>query len=174
MNPALRVDDIMVTRFTEPRIIERKPCFVIGFFAEYQGDDEGPGWDGAYRAFSERRNEITNRTGTCILGFLYRPHKDHPEISHQAKACFIGVSVNSFECIPEGMKSTEFPGGNYVVMKSIADTQDEASQSVGDMVDRLEHWIRDNGYEEGDACFAASDEADEKPPYGEYVYIHFR
>ena len=28
-----------------------------------------------------------------MLGFLYRPHKDHPEIPESVRACFVGVEV---------------------------------------------------------------------------------
>ena len=35
---------------SEPRIIERRPYLVVGAYAPYKRDDEGPGWSGAFKA----------------------------------------------------------------------------------------------------------------------------
>ena len=65
---------------SEPKIIERGPYLVVGAYCTFEGEDEGPGWSGASNAFYARREEITNSVGDAVLGFLYWPHKDHPDI----------------------------------------------------------------------------------------------
>ena len=65
---------------SEPKIIERGPYLVVGAYCTYEGDDEGPGWSGASKAFYAQREDITNRKDDAVLGFLYQPHKDHPSI----------------------------------------------------------------------------------------------
>jgi len=73
---------------SEPRIIERGPYKVVGAYCAYAGDDEGPGWTGAEHGFFPRRLKIQNRTDNFVLGFLYRPHVDHPDVPESVKACF--------------------------------------------------------------------------------------
>lgn len=158
-------------RLSEPSIIERGPYNVVGCYCTFEGDDEGPGWSGAYDGFTSRRQQITNRIGDTVLGFLYRPHRDHPDIPESVRACFIGVEVADLDHVPEGMSTTRFSGGEYVVVECKGDVQAEASMGVGEAIDFLERWIPEQGYVEGDACFACSHEEAEKPPFIEYVYI---
>src|SRR5512139_459441 len=101
----------------EPRVIEREPYKVIGVYCAYAGDNEGPGWTGAETEFFGRRDEIKNRTDDLVLGFLYRPHKDHPDVPESVKACFIGAEVSAFERVPDGMSTTQFSGGQYVIIE---------------------------------------------------------
>lgn len=158
-------------RISRPKIIEREAYKVIGAYRTYEGEDEGPGWSGAYGEFDARRAEIQNRKGDAVLGFLYRPHRDHPEIPENVRSCFIGVEVTDLDDVPEGMFTTRFSGGKYVVVECRGDTQQEASMGVGEAIAALKEWIPEHGYVEGDACFACSHERAEKPPYIEYVYI---
>lgn len=159
-------------RLSDPRIIERGPYQVVGMYCPYEGEDEGPGWAGASRAFFSRQAEISNPAGDLTLGFLYRPHQDHPEIAASVRSCFVGVEVSDLEHVPQGMSATHFSGGKYVVMECWGDSEDEAAMGVGEAIGYLvEKWMPEHGYKEGDACFAASPSRIEKPPYLEYVYI---
>lgn len=162
-------------RFSEPTIIERGAYKVVGAYATYEGDnpeDEGPGWSGAEQAFFSRRAEITNRVDDGVLGFLYHPHNDHPEISPDVQACFIGAEVTDFDHVPAGMSTTQFSGGKYVVVDCIGDTGDEAAAGVGQAIGMLmAEWIPAHGYKAGDACFAFSHENVQRPPHIEAVYI---
>lgn len=155
----------------EPKIIEREPYKVVGVYCAFEGKDEGPGWSGAYSEFSRRRNEIVNRKGDLTLGFLYRPHRDHPDIPGDVRSCFIGVEVTDFDRVPEGMSTTRFSGGKYVIVECRGDVQAEATRGVGEAIGFLEKWIPEHGYVEGDACFACGPENAETPPFIEYVYI---
>ncbi len=161
----------MALRLSEPEVIEREPYLVVGAYATFEGDDEGPGWSGASRAFHARRGEITNQVGDAVLGFLYRPHKDHPEIPESVRACFVGVEVADLDHVPEGLSTTQFSGGKYVIVSCTGDTEGEAAMGVGEGVDLLGRWIAEHGYREGDACFALSHEDAPRPPYVEYVYM---
>ena len=143
---------------SEPRIIERKPYHIVGAYCTYEGDDEGPGWSGASRAFHAQREKITNRVGDTMLGFLYRPHKDDSTIPESVRACFIGVEVTDMHHVPKGLSTTQFSGGKYVVVACQGDIQNEAAMGVGEAVEFLEKWIPEQGYTEGDACFACSHE----------------
>jgi predicted transcriptional regulator YdeE len=158
-------------KLSDPKIIERDPYLVIGAYCTYQGEDEGPGWSGAFEAFSARRDEIASRVGDTVLGFLYRPHKDDPAIPEDVRACFIGVEVADLDRVPEGLSVTGFSGGKYVIVACTGDTEDEAAMGVGEGVDLLEKWVVEQGYVEGDACFALSHESVPKPPFVEYVYV---
>ncbi len=158
-------------RLSEPIIIQHAPYQVVGAYCAYQGDDEGPGWDGASREFARRRGEITNATDGLTLGFLYRPHTDHPGISEDVQACFIGVDVADLDHVPAGMATTRFSGGDYVIVACQGDTEDEAAACVGEAIAWLGKWIPEHGYVEGDACFACSDEKAPRPPFIERVYI---
>jgi predicted transcriptional regulator YdeE len=160
-----------VLELSEPKIIEREPYQVVGVYCTFKGQDEGPGWSGAYNEFNNRRNEITNGKGDTILGFLYRPHVDHPDIPETVRSCFIGVEVTDFDRVPEGLSTTRFSGGQYVVVACKSDVQAEATMGVGEAIEMLEKWIPEHGYAEGDACFACSHENAENPPFIEYVYI---
>lgn len=162
-----------MVKLSEPKIIEREPYLVVGAYSTYEGDDEGPGWAGASEVFYARRDEITNRKDDAVLGFLYRPHKDHPEISESVRACFVGVEVGDLDHLPEGFSTTQFSGGKYVIVACTGDTEDEAAMGVGEGVSLLENWIAEHGYSEGDACFALSHEDEPRPPYVEYVYLKF-
>lgn len=164
----------MALILSEPTIIERGPYSVVGAYCTYTGDrpeDEGPGWSGAYEAFQKRRHEITNRTDDMMLGFLYRPHKDDAAIPEDVRACFVGVEVTDLDHIPAGMAVTRFSGGQYVIVACRGDVQDEAAAGVGEAIEYLSKWMPENGYREGDACFACSHENAVRPPYIEYVYI---
>ena len=160
-------------KLSEPEVIERGPYLVVGAYSTFEGNDEGPGWSGASQAFFARKDEITNRIGDLILGFLYRPHRDHPDISGEVRACFVGVEVSDLDHVPQGLSTTTFSGGKFVIVACKGDTESEAAMGVGDGVGLLEQWIADHGYTEGDACFACSHENAPKPPYIEYVYINF-
>ncbi|MBN1579924.1 MAG: GyrI-like domain-containing protein [Anaerolineae bacterium] len=156
---------------SEPTIIEREPYLVVGAYCAFEGEDEGPGWSGASQTFYARRDEITNRKDDRVLGFLYRPHKDDPNIPESTRACFVGVDVTDLNHVPEGLSTTQFSGGKYVIVACQGDTEDEAAMGVGEGVGFLEKWINENGYVQGDACFACSHENAPKPPFVEYVYI---
>lgn len=159
-------------QLSEPTIIERGPYLVAGAYCVYEGDNEEPGWTGAYRYFTARRGEISNQVGDLTLGFLYRPYKDYPDLPEDAKACFVGVEVRDLAHVPAGMAVTRFSGGKYVVMACQGDTSEEAAIGVGEAIEFLVgQWIPQNGYVEGDACFAGSPEAEVKPLFIEYVYI---
>ena len=156
---------------SEPRLVSREPTNVVGAYCVYEGDDEGPGWSGAHRSFFQRRDEIPNRVNDAVDGFLYRPHKDHPEIDPSVRACFVGAEVAVLDHVPAGLAATQFSGGTYVVMSCTGETEGEAAMGVGEAVEALEAWLPEHGYEEGDACFASSNESAAKPPFVEYVYI---
>lgn len=158
-------------RLSEPRIIERGPYQVVGVYCTFEGDDEGPGWAGADRGFFQRRHEITNRTDDAVLGFLYRPHRDDPTISEAVRACFIGAEVTDLDHVPQGMATTRFSGGKYVIVDCTGDTQAEAAEGVGEAIGFLSTWIPEHGYVEGDACFACGHEQAKTPPFVERVYI---
>jgi hypothetical protein len=158
-------------RLSEPKIIERDPYLVVGAYCTFEGEDEGPGWSGASQAFHARRGAIANRKGDMMLGFLYRPHKDHPDIPQSVRACFVGVEVTDLDHVPEGLSTTRFSGGQYAIVECRGDTEDEAAMGVGEGVAFLERWVVQQGYTEGDACFACSHENTPKPPFIEYVYM---
>ncbi|TFG72973.1 MAG: AraC family transcriptional regulator [Anaerolineales bacterium] len=158
---------------SEPEIIERGSYQVVGAYATFEGADEGPGWSGASQAFFARMREITNRTDDMVLGFLYRPHRDHPEIHEDIRACFIGVEVADLDHVPQELSTTTFSGGKFVIVACQGETEDEAAMGVGDGVQFLMQWIKQHGYTEGDACFACSHENAPKPPFIEYVYMNF-
>lgn len=155
---------------SEPRIIERGPYQIVGAYAPFEGD-EGPGWAAADKLFFTRRAEITNATDDMVLAFLYRPHRDHPEIAESVRACFIGVEVRDLDRVPQGMATTRFSGGTYVIVECRGDTQDEAAMGVGEAIQSLEKWVVEQGYVEGDACFSASHMNAKRPPHIEYVYM---
>ena len=156
---------------SDPKIIEREPYLVVGAYCTYEDEAEGPGWSCASKTFYARREEIVNRKDDSVLGFLYRPHKDHPDIPESVRACFVGVEVTDLNHVPEGLSTTQFSGGKYAIVECRGDTQDEASMGVGEGVQFLEKWIAEQGYTEGDACFACSHENVPKPPFVEYVYM---
>lgn len=158
---------------SEPKVIEHEPFLIVGAYATYEGENEGPGWSGAAEAFHARRDEITNRKGDLTVGFLYRPHRDDPTMPEDVRACFVGVAVTDFDHVPEGLSTTRFPGGQYVIVACQGETEADAGMAVGEAVGRCEAWIAENGYQEGDACFACSHDNAPKPPYVEYVYTHF-
>ena len=119
-----------MARLSEPKIIERGPYRVVGAYATYEGEDEGPGWSGASNAFYERSQEITSRVDDAVLGFLYRPHRDHADIPESVRACFVGVEVADLGHVPEGLSTTRFSGGKYAVVACTGDTEDEAESSA--------------------------------------------
>jgi hypothetical protein len=160
-----------MAKLSEPKVIEREPYLVVGAYATFEGDDEGPGWSGASKAFYARRDEIQNRKGDAVLGFLYRPHKDHPEVPESVRACFVGVEVADLDHVPESLSTTQFSGGKYAVVACTGGTEGEAAMGVGEGVRFLEKWVEEQGYTEGDACFALSHEDEPRPPYVEYVYV---
>lgn len=156
---------------SEPRLIEHDSYIVAGAFCAYAGEDEGPGWSGAYAAFSRRLPEISNRKDHFTLGFLYRPSKDDPAAAEETRACFVGVDVADQASIPQGMAVTRFSGGTYAVIAIQGDTDEEAAEGVGEAIQRMAAWMPAHGFREGDACFACSNETVPRPPYIEYVYM---
>ncbi|HEY3291023.1 MAG TPA: GyrI-like domain-containing protein [Anaerolineae bacterium] len=155
-----------------PKIITRGPYSVVGCYGTYEGMDEGPGWAAADAAFNARRGEVTNRADDLTLGFMYRPHRDVPDIPAETKACFIGVEVTDLNHVPPGMAVTHFSAGEYVVVDCHGDTGAEAAEGVGTAIGFLEsQWLSEHGYVEGDACFGASRESAQRPPYIETVYM---
>lgn len=150
-----------------PILIEHDPYQLVGAYAIFEGEDEGSGWSGAEKAFFPRLREITNRKDSIILGFLYQPHKDHPEIPETVQSCFIGVDVTDLDHVPEGMSVTSFTGGQYAVIACPDNGPgiDEAIQFLH------EQWLPEHHYRMGDACFACSDEKAVRPPNIEYVYM---
>lgn len=157
----------------ELKIIERGPYLVVGAYASYEGEDEGPGWSGASEAFWARRDEVPNRVGDAVLGFLYRPHRDDPSVPESVRACFVGVEVTDLDHVPGGLSTTRFSGGKYAMVACKGDTSDEAAMGVGEGVGFLEKWVAEQGYMEGDACFSLSHENESRPPFIEYVYMNF-
>lgn len=158
---------------SEPEVIKHEPFLIVGAYCPYEGDDESPGWSGASATFHAHRDKITNQKGDLMVGFLYRPHRDHPDVPEGVRSCFVGVEVTDLDHVPEGLATTRFPGGNYVTVACRGDTEDEAAMSVGEGVQFLERWIVEHGYQEGEACFAWSHENAPRPPFIEYVSIHF-
>jgi predicted transcriptional regulator YdeE len=153
----------------EPRIVVREPYNVVGAYCTFEGDNEGPGWSGASRILDQRKHEIRNRKNDAVLGFLYRPHRDHPDIPENVRSCFMGVEVVNLDHVPAGLATTGFTGGEYVVMECKGDTQHEAAMGVVKAVGLLTQWMTQHGYREGDACSACSHENTATPPYRELV-----
>ena len=119
-----------------------------------------------------REAEIEDRVDDLVLGFLYRPHRDHPLVPEAVRACFVGVEVRDPARVPEGLHVTRFSGGPYAVVTSEGDSAEEAGEGVGEAIGYLaERWLPEHGYLEGDACFAASHEKAARPPHVEYVYM---
>ena len=139
---------------SEPRVIERGPYKVVGVYCAYAGDDEGPGWSGAETEFFRRRDEVRNRKDDLVLGFLYQPHKDRPDAPESVMACFVGVEVPDFDHVPDGMSTTQFSGGQYVIVECRGDGQEEVAAGVGEAVGFPAKWIPAHGYVIGDACFS--------------------
>ncbi len=161
----------MAIALSEPRIITRGAYTVLGAWAPYAGQDEGPGWAGADAAFRVRKEAVAHRADDRILGFMYRPQRDNPAIPEDLRACFVGVEVTSLEGQPESLFVTHFSGGEYVLVDCRGDTSAEAAEGVGQAIGMLMEWIPAHGYAEGDACFAAAHEAAATPPWVETVYI---
>lgn len=161
----------MTVCLSDPVVGNHEPFLVVGAYATYEGEDEGPGWQGAAAAFEQRRGAILNRRDDALLGFLYRPHKDDPAVSPEVRACFMGVTVMGLDEVPEGLTAVEFSGGPYAVVACKGDTEDEAAMGVGEAITKLGPWMDENGYAEGDACFALSHEDVARPPFVEYVYV---
>lgn len=158
-------------QLSEPRIVEREPYLVVGVYCTFEGADEGPGWSGAEKGFFLRAHEIANRRDDAVLGFLYRPHRDDPGTSEDVRACFIGAEVTDLDHVPEGMATTRFSGGQYVIVDCTGDTEAEAAEGVGEAIGYLMGWIPEHGYVEGDACFACSRPRGIEPPFVEQVYV---
>jgi DNA gyrase inhibitor GyrI len=157
---------------SEPRIIERGPYMVVGVYSPFEGNDEGLGWVAADGEYNRRRGEVMNAADSLTLGFLYRPYRDHPEIPESVHACFVGAEVTDLDHVPEGMSTTQFPGGVYAIVECRGDGAAESAQGVGEAIGYLAtKWLPEHGYVEGDACFAAGDVYAVKPPYIEYVYM---
>lgn len=158
-------------RLSEPTVVHAGPYHVAGCYATFEGDDEGPAWSAAYTGFLRCRDTITNRVGDTILGFLYRPRRDHPDAGADVRACFVGVEVSDIAAVPADVATTRFSEGQYVTVTSTGDTEEEAAMGVGDAVTMLERWASEHGYVEGDACFAMSYENEPKPPFVEHVWM---
>jgi predicted transcriptional regulator YdeE len=158
-------------KLSQPEVVEHAPFLVVGCYRTFQGDDEGPGWEGAHRTFFPRAHEVQERKGDLVFGFLYRPRRDDPAIDQSVRSCFVGVEVSRLAGVPEGMHATRFSGGEYAIVTCEGDTAEEAAEGVGEAIGNLDRWLPEHGYVEGDACFAASHEGDARPPYSEYVYM---
>jgi len=163
----------MAAEISEPRVMECGAHHVVGTYAVFAGDDEGPAWAAAFNELERRKHEITNRVGDTIIAFLYRPHRDDPSVAPSVRSCFIGVEAADFEHVPAGMTGTHFAAGRYVAVTCQSPTQDETSAAIGEAVEMLEQWIRDNGYRESDACLCIGHEQAAGPPFVEEVHIRF-
>ncbi|MCW5942379.1 MAG: GyrI-like domain-containing protein [Fimbriimonadaceae bacterium] len=157
---------------TQPRLEQTGPFRVVGCWCAFDGEDEGPGWTGAHGAFFPRIGEVADREGDLVFGFLYRPHKDHPEVAPSVRACFVGVGVRPEARVPPGMCESAFPEGTYVAVESVADDMGEAAEGVGEAVAACNGYAEANGWREGDACFAVAHGDEPKPPYREIVMMH--
>ena len=159
----------MAATISEPKVIERGPCNVVGAYAVYEGDDEGPAWGQASAELDRRKADVLNREGDTLLGFLYRPHKDDPDVPQEVRSCFMGVEVTDLGRVPDGMAATRFSGGKYIAVACRGDTEMEAAVGVGDAVRKLERWMAENGCREGDACFCFSHEEADTPPFIQHI-----
>lgn len=161
-----------MARLSEPRLIERSPSTVVGAYGIFEGPDEGPAWSAAEAGFWPRIGDIGGRLDGDVLGFLYRPHVDHPEIPEDARACFVGVAVGEPAEVPDGLVVTHLEGGRFVVVDCEGDDPEEAAEGIGEAIGYLsDTWLPENGYVEGDACFAAGTEAGRGAPYVETVWM---
>ena len=133
-------------QMSEPQVFERGPYLVVGCYATYEGEDEGSGWRGASEAFFAREGDVVNRVDDLTLGFLYRPHKDDPAVDPAVRACFVGAEVTDLDHVPEGMATTRFPGGQYVVVACHGDSEGEAAMGVGEAIGMRE---RDGAWRHG-------------------------
>ena len=161
----------MRTGITDPKIIEHDPYTVVGVYATFEGENEGPAWGQASQELERRKLEIQNRRGDTLLGFLYRPYRDDPAVDEKVRACFMGVEVTDCSQLPDGMTATRFSGGKYVTVECRGATEHEAAMLVGEAIQGLEQWIRENGYREGDACFCFSHEDAATPPFIQHVHV---
>ena len=163
----------MALTLSEPRIVRRDPFTVAGVWAPYQGKDESPGWRAADAGFRALLPEVVHRADDMVLGFLYCPHQDDPSVDADVTACFIGVAVTSLDEQPAGLTTTRFPGGVYVLVDCIGDTDGDAAAGVGEAIGMLMDWIPAHGYRyrEGDVIFSAGSETAPKPPWIETVHI---
>jgi len=156
---------------TEPEVVEHGPYCVVGAYATFEGEDEGPAWEAAWATLEGRLGEVTNRVGDAILGFLYRPHRDDPTVPQAVRACFVGVEVTDLASVPEGMAATRFSGGRFAAVRCVGGTEDESAAAVGDAVALLERWVAERGWREGDSCFCFSRELEPRPPFVEHVHL---
>ena len=165
----------MALQLSEPTIAEHGPYHIVGVYATYEGEEEGPAWGKATTELERRRDEIRNREGDTIFGFLYPPHMDDPSVPEHVRSCFMGVEVRDLAQVPEGMAATTFAGGRYAIVECRGDTEEEAAMGVGEAISYLiAKWIPEHGYRklrDGDACFTCSHEEADKPPFIEYVHI---
>lgn len=159
----------MTVTTTEPKIIEHEPWDIVGMYVIAKSDHEP--WGEAMTAFERRRADVTNRVDDIQLAFLYRPHRDDPSVPESAQACFIGFEVTDLDHIPEGMAATRFSGGRFVMVECCGDTEDAVAAAIGDVIRRLETWIPEHGYTEGEACFCLNHEYAKTPPFQWDVYI---
>lgn len=159
----------MAAQITEPTMIDRGPCHVVGAYALCEGDDEP--WGDASSELDRRKAEVPNRVYDTLLAFLYRPHRDDPSIAEGVRSCFMGVEVADLDHVPEGMAATRFTGGRYATVECRGETENEAAMAVGEAIHKLTKWIKENDGREGDACFCFSHEDADVPPYVQHVYI---
>jgi hypothetical protein len=92
----------MVAEITEPKIIERGPYSVVGVYATYEGDAEGPAWEKASAELERRKGQVRHRVGDTLLAFLYRPHKDDPSVAEEVQACLVGLEVADLTEVSDG------------------------------------------------------------------------
>ena len=160
----------MGAEIIEPQIIERGPYLIVGAFAESKDGDEP--WGEASEELDRRKGEIQGRVSDELIGFLYRPHRDNPAVPEHVRGCFMGVEVKDLDHVPEGMYTTRFSGGKFVLVACKAETDTAAAMAVGPAIGQLmEEWLPTNGYVMGDSCFTFSREKEPKPPFINYVQM---
>ncbi len=149
-----------------PQVAKQEPRCIVGCYCTFEGDDEGPGWSGAHAGLMGRIHEIPNRIGDARWWFLYRPHKDHPEISPDVRSAFGGVEVPDFTMVADGLSTTRFAGGDYIFVEIIGDSENEAGEGVGPAVQAVEDWLRAHEFGEGDeGALVCEHESVSTPPH---------
>jgi len=160
----------MTMTLSKPHVVKQGLRNIVGSYCVFEGENEGAGWSGSTAAFDKRKQEIRNRKGDTLWGFLYRPHRDHPEISANVMACFMGVEVVDFDGVPVGLSTTRFAEGDYVIVECKGDTSNEVDMGIGPAVGLLEKWIKEHGYREGDeGALVCWHEKMNTPPFRQYV-----
>ena len=148
-----------------PYIVKQGARTIVGCYSVYEGENED--WAGAAAAFNQRKHEIKNRKGNAVWWFLYKPHRDHPEVAASVKACFQGVEVADPSEVPAGMSATRFAAGDYVTIECQGATEAEAAGGVVPAIGVLDKWFKENGHErgeEGEGVIICNDDTLKPPP----------